>query len=233
METIHRKHCVSNKPCVNYMVPALPDRRNVTSHRRCPLHTTGLSKAQLNRRVYTEILHIITTYKGCIIGDSPQRCIGNRLHGILQVDSPEQPHTSENTNKTNPIQTADRWMRHIEAPRSLSNNLWVETMLKKKSVINVRPVSVGIYGLLTSQVAYFPHLPQLLAPGSSIAGVAITNISMQLALLYSELDYLTYNPTSRHGTGYTFTWPRPTVEPVWLFICNSIYNVAKPPPKGK
>ena len=46
------------------------------------------------------------------------------------------------------------------------------------------------------------------------AGVAITNFSMQLALLYSELDYLTYNPTSRHGTGYTFTWPRPTVDPV-------------------
>ena len=51
-----------------------------------------------------------------------------------------------------------------------------------------------------------------------LAGVAITNISMQLALLYSEMDYLTYNPTSRHGTGYTFTWPRPTVEPVWLLI---------------
>ena len=48
-----------------------------------------------------------------------------------------------------------------------------------------------------------------------LAGVAITNISLQLALLYSELDYLTYNPTSRHGTGYTFTKPRPTVEPVW------------------
>ena len=53
------------------------------------------------------------------------------------------------------------------------------------------------------------------APSWFLAGVAITNISMQLALLYSELDYLTYNPTSRHGTGYTFTWPRPTVEPVW------------------
>ena len=49
-----------------------------------------------------------------------------------------------------------------------------------------------------------------------LAGVAITNISMQLALLYNEPDYLTCNPTSRHGTGYTFTWPRPTVEPVWL-----------------
>ena len=49
-----------------------------------------------------------------------------------------------------------------------------------------------------------------------LAGVAITNINMQLALLYSEHDYLTYNPTSRHGTGYTFTWPRPTVEPVWF-----------------
>ena len=70
LETIHRKHCVSNKPCVNYMVPVLPDRRNVTSHRRCPLHAAGLPKARLNRRVYTEILHIITTYKCFIIGDS-------------------------------------------------------------------------------------------------------------------------------------------------------------------
>ena len=50
-----------------------------------------------------------------------------------------------------------------------------------------------------------------------LAGVAITNISLQLALLCSELDYLTYNPTSRHGTGYTFTWPRPTFEPVWYW----------------
>ena len=47
-----------------------------------------------------------------------------------------------------------------------------------------------------------------------LAGVAITNFSMQLAVLYSKLDYLTYNPTSRYGTGYTFTWPRPTVEPI-------------------
>ena len=51
--------------------------------------------------------------------------------------------------------------------------------------------------------------------------VTITNISMQLALLYSELDYLAYNPTSRHGTGYTFTWPRPTVEPVWVLCHDS------------
>ena len=50
-----------------------------------------------------------------------------------------------------------------------------------------------------------------------LAGVTITNTSMQLALLYSELDYLTYNPTSQHGTGYTFTWLRPTVEPVWIW----------------
>ena len=69
MKTIHRKHYVSNKPCVNYMVPVLPDRRNVTSHQCCPLHAAGLFKARLNRRVYTEILHIITAHKGFIIGD--------------------------------------------------------------------------------------------------------------------------------------------------------------------
>ena len=50
-----------------------------------------------------------------------------------------------------------------------------------------------------------------------LVGVAITNISMQLALLYSELDYLTYHPTSRHGTGYTFTWPRwPIIAEQWV-----------------
>ena len=129
-----------------------------------------------------------------------------------------RPIHREIRTKTNLIQTADRWMRHIEAPWSLSNNLWVETMLKNKSVINVRPVSVGIYDLLTNHVTHFPHLPHAVARSRFLAGVTITNISMQLALLYSELDYLTYNPTSRHGTGYTFTWPRPTVEPVWKLV---------------
>ena len=95
--------------------------------------------------------------------------------------------------KTNPIQTADRWMRHIEAPRSLSNNLWVETMLKNKSVINVRPVSVGIYDLLTSQVAYFPHLPQLLAPGSQLAS--------PLQILTCNWRCFTVNWTTLHTTG--------------------------------
>ena len=38
---------------------------------------------------------------------------------------------------------------------------------------------------------------------------------MQLALTCNEPDYLTRNPTSQHGSGYTFTWCRPTVEPVW------------------
>ena len=121
--------------------------------------------------------------------------------------------------KTNPIQTADRWMRHIEAPWSLSNNLWVETMLKNKSVINVRPVSVGIYDLLTSQVAYFPHLPQLLAPGFQLAS--------PLQILACNWRCFTVNWTSRHGTGYTFTWPRPTVEPLWLWHCvlDTLYSV--------
>ena len=95
--------------------------------------------------------------------------------------------------KTNPIQTADRWMRHIEAPWSLSNNLWVETMLKNKSVINVRPVSVGIYDLLTSQVAYFPHLPQLLAPGYQLAS--------PLQILACNWRCFTVNWTTLHTTG--------------------------------
>ena len=59
---------------------------------------------------------------------------------------------------------------------------------------------------------------------SSFAGVEAGRRGMQLALLHSELDYLTYNWTSRHGTGYTFTWPRPTVEPVWLRKVKNIRN---------
>ena len=35
------------------------------------------------------------------------------------------------------------------------------------------------------------------------------------ALPYNEPDYRTCNPTSRHGTGFTYTCPRPTVEPLW------------------
>ena len=48
---------------------------------------------------------------------------------------------------------------------------------------------------------------------------------MQLALLYNEPDYLTCNPTSRHGTGYTFTWPRPTVEPVCVRCVYGIIRI--------
>ena len=49
---------------------------------------------------------------------------------------------------------------------------------------------------------------------------------MQLALPYNEPDDLACNPTSRHGTGNTFTWPRPTVEPVCL-LCMYIRSKSK------
>ena len=67
-------------------------------------------------------------------------------------------------------------------------NLWVKTMLKNRPVINVRPVSVGIYDLLTSQVASFPHLPQLLAPGCLLAS--------PLQLLACKWRCLTMNQTT-------------------------------------
>ena len=103
--------------------------------------------------------------------------------------------------KTNTTQTAHRWMRHIEAPWSLLKNLWVETILKNKSVINVRPVSVGIYmyDLLTRQVAYFPHLPQLLAPGSLLASPS--------QILTCNWRYLTMNQTTLHATRLANTSP--------------------------
>ena len=66
-----------------------------------------------------------------------------------------------------------------------------------------------------------------------LAGVAITSISMQLALPYNEPDYLTCNPTSRHGTGYTFTWPSLQLSPCGfqLQLANSWHLVScKPRP---
>ena len=168
METIHRKHHVSNKPCVNYMVQALPDRRNVTSPRRCPIHTAGLSKEQLNRRVKF-------TQKFCTLSQHTKVLYSAINHNdaleivymlYYKLTALNSPIYMKIRTKTNHVQTADRWMRHNEAPRSLFKTLWVETMLKNKSVINVHPASGGIYDLLTSQVAYFPHFPQLLAPGS-------------------------------------------------------------------
>ena len=64
------------------------------------------------------------------------------------------------------------------------------------------------------------HTSSAVASSRFLAGVDITNISMQLALPYNEPDYLTCNPTSRHGTIYNFTWSRPTVEPVWISTLN-------------
>ena len=217
METIHRKHYVSNKPCVNYMVPALPDRRNATSHRRCPLHAAGLSKARLNRRVYTEILHIITTYKGFIIGDSSQRCIGIRLHAILQVDSPERPYTSENTNPNKPYPNCRPTNATHRSPPKLVNQSegWNNA---KEQICNQCTSRLSRYLWFTYESGGIFPTSSAVARSRFSAGVAITNISMQLALLRSELDYLTYNWTSRHGTGYTFTWPRPTVEPLWIHV---------------
>ena len=54
-----------------------------------------------------------------------------------------------------------------------------------------------------------PALRRIWAP-------AVNWTRLQAERHYNEPDYLTCNPTSRHGTGYTFTWHRPTVEPVCL-----------------
>ena len=45
------------------------------------------------------------------------------------------------------------------------------------------------------------------------AGVAMTNISMQLALLYSELDYLTYNPA--------YSWARVITHSTELHVSHT------------
>ena len=121
METIHRTHHVSNKPCVNYMVPALPDRRNVTSLRRCPIHMAyswalGLSKTRLNRRVYTEILQIITTYKGFIIGEYND-ALGIVYMLYYKLTALNSPVYLKIRTKTNPIQTADRQTDECDTPK--------------------------------------------------------------------------------------------------------------------
>ena len=121
--------------------------------------------------------------------------------------------------KTNPIQTAGRWMRHIKAPWSFSNNLWVEAMLKEQ-ICNQCTSRLSRYLWYTYESGGTFPTSFAVARSRFLAGVAITNISMQLALLYSELDYLTYNPTSRHSTGYTFTWPGLQLSPCGH--CNSL-----------
>ena len=144
------------------MAAALPDRRNVTSHRRCPIHTAWLSKARLNRRVYTKYT---AHYRNI------QRFYNRRLIITMHWESftcyitSWQPSTSSYIWKYEPKRTLSK-LPTDECDTSKPPEVCQKTMPKNKSVINVRAVSVGIYDLLTSQVAYFPHLSQLLAHGS-------------------------------------------------------------------
>ena len=94
--------------------------------------------------------------------------------------------------KTNPVQNAHRWLRHIEAPWSLLKKLWVETMLKNKSV--KKKTCELSNQCLSRHLLTFPR-SSAVARSRFLAGVAITNISKQLALPYNEPDYLTWNLT--------------------------------------
>ena len=91
----------------------------------------------------------------------------------------------------------------------------LETMLKNKSVINVRPVSVAsmIYLRVRWRISHIFHT----CSPPVLSWRRYYNINMQLSSPYNEPDDLTCNPTSRNGTGYTYTWWfRPAVEPVWF-----------------
>ena len=93
------------------------------------------------------------------------------------------------------IQTAERWMRHIDAPLKQSMG-WNNA---KEQVCNQCSSHLSRYLWFTYESGGIFPTSSVVARSRFLVGVAITNISMQLALLYSELGYLTYNPTSRHG----------------------------------
>ena len=107
-----------------------------------------------------------------------------------------QPGTAPYIGKYEPKQTLSKLptdeLTH-RSPLKLVKQSVGWNIAKNKSVINVRPVSVGIYDLLTSQVAYFPHLPQLLAPGSQLAS--------PLQILACNWCCFTVNWTTLHTTG--------------------------------
>ena len=69
---------------------------------------------------------------------------------------------SENTNQNKPYPNCRPMNATQRSPLKFVKNLRVETTLKNKSTINVRPGSVDIYDLLSNQVAHFPYRPQLL-----------------------------------------------------------------------
>ena len=137
----------------------------------------------------------------------------NSFHPSLQVDTPEQPHTSENTNQNKPYPNCRPMNATHRSPLKLVKQS-VGWNNAKEQICNQCTSRLSRYLWFTYESGGIFPTSSAVVRSRFLAGVAI--ISMQLALLYSELDYLTYNPTSRHGTGYTFTWPRPTVEPVWL-----------------
>ena len=105
--------------------------------------------------------------------------------------------------KPNPFKTAEQWMRHFEASWSLLKKLSAENMLKNKSVFNIHVcrVSVSIYDLLTTQVAYFKHHSRLLVGVIPHKwNICICIYVMVMKKVFYEHQYL---PVAKH------TWPSP------------------------
>ena len=127
----------------------------------------------------------------------------NRLHAILQVDNPEQPHTSENTNQNKPYPNCP--------PMKTTHRSLLKLVKKSVGWNNVKEQICNQYTPCLSRYLWFTYESGGIFPTSSavarswfLVGVAITNINLQLALPYNEPDNLAFNLTSRHGTGYTF-----------------------------
>ena len=93
------------------------------------------------------------------------------------------------------------------APYIVANNLKAPA---KEQICTMYVPSQSVFMIYLRVRWHIPHIFR------SCSLPVLTGVAMHaLALLHSELDNLTYNWTSRH-TGYTFTWPRPTVEPAWV-----------------
>ena len=135
---------------------------------------------------------------------------------MWQVESLEQPHTSENTNPNKHYPNCPPMNATHRSPLKLVKKSVCWNNSKKQICNQCTPrLSRHLHVWFTYETGGIFPTSSAVARSRFLAGVAITNINMQLALPYNEPDYLTCNPTSQHVTGYTFTWPRPTVELLW------------------
>ena len=94
-------------------------------------------------------------------------------------------------------------------------------MLKNKSVINLCPIWVSNNDLFTCQVAYFPHLAQLLAPRSYLAS------PLQILACNWRHGCLTMKQTTLHATHLADIAPATPIHGPGLQMCVNMLNCFK------